>query len=78
MDEVKALVGRGAGRRRRNARRIDPHSLCKVIVNDPRMVATVRRLELDGDTLRYEMEMQTIAVEGLTSHLRAELRRVSN
>jgi hypothetical protein len=50
----------------------------KTIVNDPRMVATVRRLELDGDTLRYEMEMQTIAVEGLTSHLRAELRRVSN
>jgi hypothetical protein len=50
----------------------------KTIINDPRMVSSARRLELDGDTLRYEMEMQTIAVEGLTSHLRAELRRVSN
>jgi hypothetical protein len=48
----------------------------KVIVNDPRMVATVRTFEVEGDTLRYEMEMQITAVENMRSHLRVELRRV--
>lgn len=47
------------------------------IVNDPRMVASARRFELDGDTLRYEMEMQTTAVEQSKSHLKAELRRMA-
>lgn len=47
----------------------------KVVVNDPRMVATVRTFEMDGNTLRYEMEMQTTAVERSLTHLKAELRR---
>jgi len=47
-----------------------------MIVNDPRMVVSVRTFELEGDSLRYEMEMQTTAVERSMSHLKMELRRV--
>jgi len=39
------------------------------------MVSSARRFELDGDTLRYEMEMQTTAIERSKTHLKAELRR---
>lgn len=52
------------------------HFVSKTITNDPRMVSSARRFELKGDTLRYEMDMHTTTVEGLTSHLRAELKRV--
>jgi hypothetical protein len=45
------------------------------IVNDPRMVSSARRFELEGDTLRYEMEMQTTAVDRSLTHLKTELRR---
>jgi hypothetical protein len=45
------------------------------ISNDPRMVSSARRFELDGDTLRYEMEMQTTKVDKLTQHLKITLRR---
>ena len=48
----------------------------KTITNDPRMVSSARTFELDGDALRYEMEMQTTAVDQLTSHLKIELQRV--
>lgn len=48
----------------------------KTIVNDPRMVSSARMFEVEGDILRYEMEMHTSAVNGLTAHLRAELRRM--
>jgi len=48
----------------------------KTITNDPRMVSSVRTIELESDSLRYEMEMQTTAVERLMSHLRIELRQV--
>ena len=34
-----------------------------------------RRIEVDGDVLRYEMDMATDGVE-LSRHLRAELRRI--
>ena len=47
----------------------------KTITNDPRMVSSTRRFELDGDRLRYEMEMQTTAVESPRLHLQMELRR---
>jgi len=39
------------------------------------MVSSARTFELKGDSLRYEMEMQTTAVDRLMSHLRIELRR---
>jgi hypothetical protein len=51
------------------------HFVSKTITNDPRMVASARRFELEGDTLRYEMEMQTTAVDRSLTHLKTELRR---
>lgn len=48
----------------------------KTITNDPRMVSSARRFELNGDTLRYEMEMQTTKVEQMTNHLKIALHRV--
>jgi THAP domain-containing protein 4 len=47
----------------------------KEIVNDPRMVSSARTFEVEGDSLRYEMEMQTTAVGRSLTHLKAELRR---
>ena len=44
--------------------------------NDARMVATARLFEIDGDTLRYEMDMATTRVRELTRHVFATLRRV--
>jgi hypothetical protein len=50
--------------------------LSRTITNDPRMVSSARRFELEGDTLRYEMNMQTTKTSQLTSHLKIELKRV--
>jgi hypothetical protein len=52
------------------------HFVSKLLTNDPRMVSTARTFELQGDTLRYEVEMQTTAVDRLTTHLKIALRRV--
>ena len=52
------------------------HFVSKTITNDPRMVCSARTFELEGDTLRYEMEMQTTAVDRLTGHLKIALQRV--
>jgi len=52
------------------------HFVSKRIENDPRMVSSARRFELDGDTLRYEMEMQTTAVEQPVKHLEITLQHV--
>lgn len=52
------------------------HFVSKTITNDPRMISTARSFELEDDNLRYEMEMQTTAVEQSTLHLRVMLRRV--
>ena len=48
----------------------------KTILNDPRMVSSARRFELDGNTLRYEMAMQTTRVDAPTQHLKISLERV--
>jgi len=48
----------------------------KTIMNDPRMVSSARTFELEGDTLRYEMEMQTTAVDQMAQHLKIALQRV--
>jgi len=40
------------------------------------MVSSARTFELEGDSLRYEMEMQTTAAERLMSHLKIDLRRI--
>lgn len=51
------------------------HFVSKVLKNDPRMISSARRFELEGDTLHYEMEMQTTKVERSTSHLQITLQR---
>ena len=52
------------------------HFVSKTITNDPRMISSARRFELEGDTLHYEMHMQTTKVDSLMTHLRAELKRI--
>ena len=52
------------------------HFVSKTITHDPRMVSSMRMLELEGDTLRYEMGMHTTKVERLTPHLQITLQRV--
>lgn len=52
------------------------HFVSKTIANDPRMISSARRFELEGDTLRYEMEMHTTKVNQSMPHVKIELRRV--
>ena len=52
------------------------HFTSQEIAGDPRMVSSARTFQLEGDTLRYEMEMQTTKVEQMTQHLKIELKRV--
>jgi len=51
------------------------HFVSKALMNDPRMVSTVRAFELEGDQLRYEMEMSTTKVPNLSRHLIISLER---
>jgi hypothetical protein len=51
------------------------HFVSKSITNDPRMISSARTFELEGNTLRYEMEMQTTAVNQPTKHLEITLQR---
>jgi hypothetical protein len=51
------------------------HFVSKTITNDPRMVSSARTFELEGDSLRYTMEMQTTKVEQPTQHLKVALQR---
>jgi hypothetical protein len=44
--------------------------------NETPMVSSARTFELEGDTLRYEMEMQTIKVNQSTQHLNSVLQRI--
>jgi THAP domain-containing protein 4 len=52
------------------------HFVSKTLNNDPRMISSARTFELEGDTLRYEMEMQTTKVNQPTSHLKIALQRI--
>jgi THAP domain-containing protein 4 len=53
------------------------HFESKTIMNDPRMVSSARTFELEGHTLRYEMEMQTTKVNQSTPHLKIALQRAT-
>lgn len=53
------------------------HFVSKVISNDPRMISSARTFELEGDSLRYEMEMQTTKVDQSTPHLKITLHRIT-
>lgn len=46
-------------------------------LNDPRMLKARREIRVQGDTLRYRLEMATTRVDALTVHLTAELRRTA-
>ena len=52
------------------------HFVSEALNNDPRMVSSARTLELEGDTLHYEMEMQTTKVNQSTQHLKITLQRI--
>jgi THAP domain-containing protein 4 len=52
------------------------HFVSESLNNDPRMVSSARAFELEGDTLRYEMEMQTTKVNQSTQHLKIALQRI--
>ena len=52
------------------------HFVSKTITNDSRMISSARIFELEGDTLRYEMEMRTTKVEQSTPHLKGTLQHV--
>ena len=52
------------------------HFVSETLTNDPRMVSSARTFELEGDTLRYEMEMQTTKVNQSTPHLKIALQRI--
>ena len=52
------------------------HFASKTITNDLRMISSTRRFELEGNTLRYEMEMHTTAVDRPTKHLAVTLQRI--
>jgi hypothetical protein len=51
------------------------HFVSQTLNNDPRMISSARTFELEGDTLRYEMEMQTTKVNQSTPHLKIALQR---
>ncbi len=46
-----------------------------VLAHDPRMCASQRILRLTGDTLSYDMAMETTMVSPIEHHLRAKLQR---
>jgi hypothetical protein len=51
------------------------HFVSKVLNNDPRMISSARTFALAGDSLAYEMEMQTTKVNESTLHLRIVMER---
>jgi hypothetical protein len=52
------------------------HFVSKTITNDSRTISSARTFELEGDTLRYDMEMQTTKVDRSTPHLKIVLQRI--
>jgi hypothetical protein len=51
------------------------HFVSNTITNDPRMISSARMFELEGNTLHYEMAMQTTKVDQSTPHLKIVLQR---
>jgi nitrobindin-like protein len=52
------------------------HFASKTITNDPRMISSARTFDLEGDSLCYEMEMQTTKVDQSMPHVKTVLQRV--
>jgi THAP domain-containing protein 4 len=53
------------------------HFVSKTLNNDPRMVSSARTFALQGNILRYDMEMQTTKVDQSTPHLDIVLQRIN-
>jgi len=78
LELINAQMGRGevlTGTFEISGSNFKIHFVSKAITNDPRMISSSRTFELYGDTLHYEMEMQTTKVETMTQHLKIELKR---
>ena len=78
LELISAQIGRSEvliGSVERLATMIRISFVSKTISNDPRMISSARSFELEGDTLRYTMEMQTTAVDQSTQHLKITLQR---
>jgi len=52
------------------------HFVSKALTNDSRVLSSARIFELEGDTIRYEMEMQTTEINRLTQHLKITLHPI--
>lgn len=52
------------------------HFVSRALTNNSRVVSSARTFELEGDILRYGMEMQTTEVNRLTHHLKIALRHI--
>ncbi len=52
------------------------HFVSKAFMNDTRMLSSARTFELQGDSLRYEMEMQTTKVNQSTHHVNVTLQHI--
>jgi hypothetical protein len=79
LELVSAQIGRSevlVGSLESTNRVFRIHFASKTITNDSRMVSSARIFELEGDTLHYEMEMQTTKVNQSTPHLKISLQRV--
>ena len=63
----------GAIEMRRGLTRI--HFVGKLLTKDSRIISSARSFELEGDSLRYEMEMHTTNLNLSTPHLEIALRR---
>ena len=75
---ISAQIGRGevlVGTPETTEAPIRIHFVSKSIMNDPRVISSARTFELEGDTLRYEMEMHTTKVDRSTPHLDITLQR---
>jgi hypothetical protein len=52
------------------------HFASKGLMNDERMIASARTIEIHPNMLKYEMGMKTTRVDAMTTHLTATLHRM--
>lgn len=79
LELISAQIGRGEvliGTVETVGALVRIHFVSTAFMNDPRMISSARTFELEGDTLRYEMEMHTTKVEQSTPHVNITLQRV--
>lgn len=82
--QVELITAQSGGRLERLAGSLEQtetglilHLKSTAFLNDPRMLETSRRMNLEGDSLHYIQHMHTTAVPGSTLHVEATLHRIS-